>query len=342
MRKILVHCQEKLVFFRSLSRLVKTFTVRKYQKSDYALWNDFVSQSKNATFLFHRDFMEYHGDRFSEFSLLVFKDEKLLALLPGNRAEDVLHSHQGLSYGGVLVKNNIRIKEYTHVFATILNFLEASGITTLVVKGLPKIYNKTISEEIDHLSFLASAEVIRSDVYLAIDNAQKYKPNRNRKRALELAKGLNIVITETDNYKGFWDEVLNPNLQNRFGVAPVHSVAEIEKLAALFPDNIKLFTATQDGQLKAGVVLFLTETVAHFQYSSGTDDRKETASLDVLFDFIIRNYSDKKYISFGSASENNGRVLNQGLAYWKESFGALSSVQPFLKFETKNYHLIPD
>lgn len=316
---------------------MKNYTIRKYQKTDYVLWNDFISQAKNATFLFHRDFMEYHSDRFEDFSLLVFEDEKLKAVLPGNKKGNKIHSHLGLSYGGLVVKKSIRIKEFTQIFQALLYFLYENGIVALDLKTLPKIYNQTIADEIDYVSFLTQAETYRSDVYLVIDNHEAYKPNRNRKRALTLAEKLNIEVREDANYKEFWDQILTPNLVNRFGVPPVHSLTEIEKLAAVFPENIKLFTAYENSIMKAGAVMFLTETVAHFQYSSGSDDRTDTAALDILFDCIIRKYSDKRYVSFGSASEESGRVLNEGLAYWKESFGARTSVQNFIKIETKKY-----
>jgi len=86
--------------------------------------------------------------------------------------------------------------------------------------------------------------------------------------------------------------------------------------------------------------MFITQTVAHFQYSSGGSDRNDTAALDVLFDFIIRKYSDKKYVSFGSCSEEDGLKLNHGLAYWKESFGAKTTVQSFQRFKTSNFSLL--
>jgi dTDP-4-amino-4,6-dideoxygalactose transaminase len=37
---------------------VKNYTIKRYQENDYANWNDFISQAKNATFFFHRDFMD--------------------------------------------------------------------------------------------------------------------------------------------------------------------------------------------------------------------------------------------------------------------------------------------
>ena len=67
---------------------MKKYSIRPYQESDYELWNTFVSAAKNATFLFHRDFMEYHKERFEDFSLLVFDKVKLVAVLPANRVDN--------------------------------------------------------------------------------------------------------------------------------------------------------------------------------------------------------------------------------------------------------------
>lgn len=319
---------------------MKQFQVRLYQPHDFDLWNAFISDSKNATFLFHRNFMEYHSDRFQDYSLLVFDATKLVAVLPANRVGAKVMSHQGLSYGNLVVKSDIRIKDYVSVFKALFQFLETEGVTELELKLLPKLYNVTLADEIDYVSFLMQATTYRSDVYLVVDRQQDYHPNRNRKRALKMAAELGIQIKEEKHYDDFWNQILIPNLKDRFNVAPVHTCEEIVKLSNLFPNTIKLFNAYQDHELKAGVVLFLMDNVAHFQYSSGGKDRNDTAALDVLFDFIIQHYSDKKYVSFGCSSEENGLKLNEGLAYWKESFGAQASVQNFLRFDTSKHHLL--
>jgi hypothetical protein len=62
-------------------------------------------QSQKMHLLFHRDFMEYHSDRFQDYSLLIFEEDKLIAVLPANRVEDRL-SHQGLTYGGLVYSLN--------------------------------------------------------------------------------------------------------------------------------------------------------------------------------------------------------------------------------------------
>jgi len=319
---------------------LKNYSVRLYQKNDYENWNAFIGQAKNATFLFHRDFMEYHSDRFKDYSLIVLDGEKWVAVLPANVLGNKVFSHLGLSYGSLIVKSELRVKRYVSIFKLLMQFLYFNDILIFELKVLPKIYNKTLSDEVDYVAFLMKADNYRSDIYLTIDMYNKYQPNRNRIRALKLANKLDFQIKEEKDYASFWNKILVPNLKERFDVSPVHTIDEIKKLAELFPDAIKLFNAYQDTVLKAGVVMFVTETVAHFQYSSGGEDRNESAALDVLFDFIIKKYSNKKYVSFGSSSEENGRKLNEGLAYWKESFGAKTGIQSFFRFTTANHFLL--
>ena len=316
---------------------MKNYSVKKYQEGDYEKWNAFIAQCKNATFLFHRDFMEYHKDRFEDYSLVVLDGEKWVAILPANVVGNEIFSHQGLSYGSVAIKNDVRIQEYLNIIREIMLHLFHKNIDFINFKLLPKIYNKFLSDELDYVSFLMNAHLYRSDIYMVIDRSQGYKPNRNRKRALKKANELEIEVQEDNNYEGFWAEILVPNLKNRFDVLPVHSLNEIKALSLLFPNQIKLFNAYMNCVLKAGVVVFIMENAVHFQYSSGAEDRDETAALDVLFDFVIGKFPNKKYISFGSSSEKDGHDLNKGLAYWKESFGANATVQSFIKFETKNY-----
>jgi len=76
--------------------------VVKYSPENKIKWDSFVSKSKNGVFLFKRDYMEYHSDRFRDHSLLFFKNRELVGLLPANIRGDELHSHEGLTFGGVI------------------------------------------------------------------------------------------------------------------------------------------------------------------------------------------------------------------------------------------------
>lgn len=62
------------------------FEIRKYKDADKEAWNAFVAQSRNATFLLNRSYMDYHSDRFHDHSLMIWKDGKLYAILPGNQS----------------------------------------------------------------------------------------------------------------------------------------------------------------------------------------------------------------------------------------------------------------
>lgn len=266
--------------------------------------------------------MEYHSDRFHDYSLMVFQGEELLALFPANKDNDTLYSHQGLSYGGVLVKASIRIEVYTRILAALFDFITGQGFKWVYVKELPFIYHKGLSMEFDYLLGYLPLECLKSDSYFVIDNLEHYRPNRNRRRALKVAMAQGIEIKKSDDILYFWEAVLSKNLKERFNVSPVHTVSEMKQLMQAFPENIEFYIAQKNNDVLAGVVLFVMEDVVHFQYSSGDDSRSETGALDLLFHSIIQLYSHKKYVSFGSSSTDSTLKINTGLAYWKESFGA--------------------
>lgn len=68
--------------------------------------------------------MEYHSDRFNDHSLMFFDDsQKLLAILPANHADGKLHSHQGLTFGGIIIKSSAK-QEINAIFDAILNILK--------------------------------------------------------------------------------------------------------------------------------------------------------------------------------------------------------------------------
>jgi len=74
----------------------------KYENKYKSLWDEFITNSKNGTFLFCRDYMEYHSDRFTDFSIMFFKGNSLIAVMPANIKDDILFSHSGLTFGGII------------------------------------------------------------------------------------------------------------------------------------------------------------------------------------------------------------------------------------------------
>ncbi|MCK7591502.1 GNAT family N-acetyltransferase [Subsaxibacter sp. CAU 1640] len=321
-----------------------TFSIEKYQPKHKLLWDRFIATSKNATFLFNRDFMEYHQDRFEDFSLLVFKGEKLMAVLPANLVGNEVHSHQGLSYGGLALNEETRLQDVSEGFKQLLKFLNDSEIKSLHLKLLPKFYNSYPSDEMDYLLFILNANNSRRDITQVIDFSKRRKvSSSNRKRGLQRALKNGLTVKESFSFDDFWDEVLAPNLQSSFGVEPVHSLEEINLLQSKFTKNIKQYNVYEESSIVAGVTIFETEFVAHAQYISANKKGQKIGALDLLFHELIENiYKEKHFFDFGISNENKGKNINSGLLSWKESFGTSPIVHDFYIIETKNSHLLND
>jgi hypothetical protein len=312
---------------------VKKYTVRTYTSSDFDLWNTFIAKAKNATFLFHRNFMDYHSDRFQDHSLLVFDEKSLVAVLPANRVGDELHSHQGLSYGGLVIDSSIKIQEFLEIFQAVYTYAK-QHFSKVFFKVIPSIYNHYFSDEILYALFLKNAKLIRRETLFVIDNQNPDKVSQKRKYEIRKGEKHQLKVVETTDFSEFWNEILIPVLQEKHQANPVHSLDEIKLLHSRFPDNIKQYNVYFQGKIVAGTTLFITEKVVHSQYIGSDSQRSKLGSVDFLYDFLIKKYaSEKRYFDLGSSNEDQGRKLNEGLAYWKESFGAKTVVQDFYELE---------
>lgn len=314
---------------------MKNYTIRLYELSDYNAWNAFITSAKNATFLFHRDFMEYHNDRFIDYSLMVYEQDTLVAVLPANKANDMVFSHQGLSYGGLVYNEKIRLEDVVLIFRSLLLFLDQHKIKRFQIKPIPLIYHQKPAQELEYVLFLTKAILIRRDALAVIDMSRSHKLSDIRKRGVKKGIANGLIIREEVAFEAFWDQILIPNLSSRHDAKPVHKLQEIELLQQNFPDNIRQFNVYFNDVIVAGTTIFETATTAHAQYISANETRAELGSLDYLFHHLIFEvFKEKVYFDFGISNENQGKILNTGLSYWKESFGASTIVQDFYEVET--------
>ncbi len=320
---------------------MKTYQVRLYQPKDFDVWNTFISSAKNATFLFHRNFMEYHSDRFQDYSLLVLDGEKVVAVLPANKVENVIYSHQGLTYGGLVLDNKAKLSSVLSIFKSVLQFLNENSIERMIVKTMPNFYLDYFSDELEYCLFIVQAKLNRRDSLSVIDLTKPYFISKTRKESIRRGLKNNLIIKEELNFELFWKEILIPNLSKKHQVKPVHSVEEIVKLQQNFPNNIRHFNVYHNDKIVAGTTVFFTNNVAHPQYISGNSDKNELGSLDYLYHYLITEvFKDKNYFDFGISNEEQGTKINKGLLFWKESFGAKTVIQNFYEVETKNYFLL--
>lgn len=315
------------------------YTVKRYETADSAAWNDFVSRSKNGTFLFDRGFMGYHADRFIDYSLLIYDGSELLAILPAHLTDDCLYSHWGLTYGGLVYNDRIKLKEVIEVLRAILRFLSNDSIKALYIKTIPSIYHLRASDEMLYALFLAGAELTRRDALSVIDLTKPFSISKTRRESIRRGEKNGLEIREESDFRLFWDEILIPNLNDKHSVKPVHSAQEMELLKQRFPQQIRHFNVYDKNSIVAGTTVFVSENVAHPQYISGNSRKNELGSLDYLYHFLIADvFKDKRFFDFGISNEEQGRKLNEGLIFWKESFGAQTVTQDFYVVATQNHH----
>ena len=288
------------------------FEVRRYTPDKANEWNRFVTASKNGTFLFDRQFMDYHADRFTDCSLMFYRDNALYALLPANVKDDVLTSHGGLTYGGLVMSSRCSAKGVQEVFAAMNTYLSDMGVRRVVYKAIPWIYHQLPAEEdLYALTSISHATLIIRDISSAVIGDRPVKFSESRKSGLRKALRMGLTVRESEDFATFW-QILNANLTAKYGVRPVHSVSELELLHGHFPQGIRLYMVYDGETPLGGTLLFLTPQVLHTQYISATAEGKAHGAIDLLFNHLINEvYTDYRYID-----------LNEQLIFQKEGFGA--------------------
>lgn len=302
--------------------------VRLYADSDRELWNNFVDTSKNGLFMFNRNYMEYHKDRFTDNSLLFFDEEKdeLVALLPLTKKGDELSSHGGLTFGGFITNDKMKQHHMNELFSTLRQYMKENGFTKLTYKAVPHIYHKQPAEEDLYSLFCNEAKIEKIEAATVINLKNKLKMPKGRKAQVTRARREGVVFEESTDFDAFIaleNEVLNEH----HNATAVHTGAELSLLHDNFPEQIKLYVGRYNDKIIAGCVLFIYDNLVHTQYLAANDLAREIGALDfVVYNLIQMFETEKTWFDFGKSTEGNGTILNEGLISQKEGFGGRTFV----------------
>lgn len=309
------------------------YTVKKYDQNDALIWNDFIAKAKNATFLFHRDFMEYHKDRFEDFSLLIFEDQKLRAVLPANKKGNTVYSHQGLTYGGLVFLSKLKAENVELILDKILFFLKENHVDTFYYKPIPSFYLDKGNNEVDFFLFKRSALIDRKEMNLAINLQLPLTISKSKLKHFRRIENLDLDIVEEEDFQPFWEQILEPRLSGKFDTKPVHTKAEITLLKQKFPENIKQFSVYQNDKIIAGITIFETETIVKSQYGATSNKGEKLRALDFLFINLIEKYKreGKHFFDMGIVNDENEKGYSSGLLTQKEELGCSIYNQDFYK-----------
>jgi Acetyltransferase (GNAT) domain len=298
--------------------------VERYEPAARGEWDDAVKRARARHFLFERDYMDYHADRFADASLIVLRDGDLVAVLPGSRHDDDVVSHGGLTFGGLLSGPGMTVSNTVAALDAITATLRADGVRRLVYKAVPHIYHVAPAEEDLHALHAAGARLVRRDVSAAVAGGAAADYSEERRRAIRRGASAGLELGESGQIEAFM-ELVTEVLQTRHGVEPVHTPAEMRLLADRFPGRIRLWTASAGGEIVAGALIYETPVVAHAQYIANGPRGRDLGAGDVLFDHLLTAVYSDKWFDFGISNEREGE-LNAGLMRNKEGFGARAVV----------------
>lgn len=313
------------------------YYVQCYNEDYLSQWDGFVRSAKNGHFMFLRGYMEYHSDRFKDFSLMIYNETgRLVSVMPANMSDDKIITHGGLTFGGLIFGEKANTVLVLQVFQAVIEFLRCvDGIDSLVYKRIPNFYNALFSEEDLYALFRMDAKLIRRDVSSLIDLKNPGKYSKGRKWSINKAKKLGLKVERIIHLDEFWtllEDVLRKNHETR----PVHSLDEIVDLSDRFSSNIHCYGSRYEGSLVAGVLIYIHKDTVHTQYMANSDQGREMGALDYLIDHLITDeFKERHYFNFGISTTNDGTELNEGLISQKEGFGARAAVQDFYEVSIK-------
>lgn len=301
------------------------YEIKRYTARLANEWNLFVAGAKNGSFLFDRRYMDYHGDRLEDYSLMIYRKGKLFALLPANKQGAVLLSHQGLTYGGLVTDQKATAEHVCETFVQINETLRTAGFCRVVYKPIPWIYHHIPAEEdLYALVLRCHAQLTRRDVSATVSLYHRLPFSESRLSGVRKARRCGIVIRESGKMEDFWP-ILSENIHCKYGVSPVHSLEEMSLLKSRFPEQIRLFMAYSDGLPVGGTVLYLTSQVVHTQYISASPKGKQMGALDLLFHKLLNEMDFRQpYFDFGTSALTGSNELNSALMFQKQGFGGRS------------------
>lgn len=282
--------------------------------------------------------MDYHVDRFRDVSLLFYKGERLLGVLPASCHDNEIVSHGGLTYGGFLLADGAHAVDVGEMLDLAMTHYRSHGYKRLTVKPVPAIYHAQPSDDELYWLFRRGARLEARGLSTAINLAAPLPFSTLRRRKVNLAQRKCVSVCSTQekaDYETYW-KILTQVLQAKHNKVPVHSLDEILLLRERFPENIVLYIARHPvtTELLAGTLLFLTPQVVHAQYIASSDAGRELGALDAVFHHLLQTFAQplcgaeisQRYFDFGISTEDGGTVLNEGLIFQKEGFGGRSVV----------------
>lgn len=308
-------------------------TIRRYSPELAGDWAAVLERARNGIFQYERGYIEYHGERFNEMSVLAYLDDRPVALMPAaiDVGDSKIISHPGLTFGGVVFDEELRGGEGIEIVNAILDAVHGWGARLCLIKPLPSPFARYPAAEVDYALWRRGFVLVRRDLSSLLPLEHSLPFNSSKRQGIKKARKAGAIVREASIAE--FHDLLQRVLLARHGVAPVHNCEELELLKSRFPARIFTRAAYLHGEIMAGTLVYNYDHVWHTQYLASSQEGRNQGALDLVIAELVNEArtAGVKYLSFGTSTVNQGRTVNEGLLWQKESYGARALVHDFME-----------
>lgn len=311
--------------------------IKSYDEGNREKWDDFVMRhSANGTFQQTKNFLDYHGERFEDASLMIYKgNDTIVAVIPActliEDGKKIFSAHAGSTFGGIVMADNFY--DITHMEAVLHvleDYLKQKGYSEVCLKCTSDIFAKQNGNLLyyflfqkgytsyDEISFYIDFSDYKDDI------ASNFTAGRRRDYKYSLKHDLAFRKLETISEIECFYGILCDNLR-KFDTVPVHSLEEIiDFKESRLKEIVEFYGVFREGCMIAGSMIFLFgDTVFHTQYLAADQGSLKMYPMNFMDYNLIKTAKARgfKYFSFGTSTHEHGKVFNRPLAEFKEGFG---------------------
>lgn len=293
-------------------------------------WDRLVARAGAGTVLHSRRFLDYHGARFREESLVLpLGGTDLAAAFPlaaDPREPGRVVSHPGTSFGGVLTRSRDPAQARA-ILRRAARQLSARGYARLLYRAAP---SAVLDQPDDGLlpDLLRLGQVVQHDLWSVLNLDPAAERRRYWQSEIRRAerKGLRVQPARTGQDWADLHAVLVARLAGKYGKAPVHSLDELIDLnRRLGPASRGLVVRDGAGQALAGLwCLDYGKGTLHNQYNAATDQGLALGASSLAIATALEAALSEGFrrFSFGRSTNEDGFTENGALVRFKAGFGA--------------------
>jgi hypothetical protein len=298
-------------------------TVQPAVPAEAAAWNALVRTASNGHIMALWEFFHYHESRFQNVPLVFRRGGRWLGVLPANRTtEDTLWSHQGVSFGGLIIARRTRLADVIEMWAQLRLFMQREGLRRLCYRPAPHPYHLAPREDDLYSLTQAGATIVDTKLHAMVRCHMKTPPRREWDRHVRRAATAGITVGVGRDIRAFWPHALA--VLQKHGREPVHALEDILLLQGRLPDDLLLLNAASPaGDFLAGVLVLVSPAAITVLYLGETEEGRHFGAGRLLYNhFITAPEFSGRWLDMGQWADTETRAELDSLLSFKESAGA--------------------